>query len=168
MQAHYSSLGPARGLAEVLQSDINAIDSWCKECQMSLNHSKCGLLRITRNSQPIHYSYDVEGNLIKTTNKQKEIGVVVSKDLKWSLNVQAVSNNADKMSGFVKRSCFHASDPKVRKTLYLTLVRSLLDYCSQVLAPQITQDIQTLERVQRRSMKFIIIIASISNRYFIP
>ena len=42
--------------AEVLQSDINAIDSWCKEWQMSLNHSKCGLLRITRNSQPIHYS----------------------------------------------------------------------------------------------------------------
>jgi hypothetical protein len=26
------------------------------------------------------------------------------------------------MLGFVKRSCFHASDPKVRKTLYLTLV----------------------------------------------
>jgi hypothetical protein len=155
-------------LVEVLQSDINTIDSCCKECQMSLNHSKCGLLRITRNSQPIHYSYNVEANLIKTTNKQKDIGFVVSKDLKWSLNVQAVSNKADKMLGFVKTSCFHASDPKVRKTLYLTLVRSQLHYCSQVWAPQTFQDIQTLERVQRRSMKFIIIISSISNRYFIP
>jgi hypothetical protein len=75
--------------AEVLQSDINAIDSWCKEWQMSLNHSTCGLVRITRNSQPIHYSYNVEGNLLKTINKQKDIGVIVSKDLKWSLNVQA-------------------------------------------------------------------------------
>ena len=60
------------------------------------------------------------------------------------------------MLGFVKRSCFHASDPKVRKTLYLTLVRSQLGYCSQVWAPQTTHDIQTLERVQRRSTKFIL------------
>ena len=142
--------------AEVLQSDINAIDSWCKEWQMSLNHSKCGLPRITRNSQPIHYSYNVEDNLIKTINKQKDLGVIVSKDLKWSLNVQAVSNNANKMLGFVKRSCFHASDPKVRKTLYLTLVRSQLGYCSQVWAPQTTYEIQTLEGVQRRSTKFIL------------
>ena len=116
---------------------------------MSLNHSKCGLLRITRNSQPIHYSYNVEGNLLKTINKQKDIAVIVSKDLKWSLNVQAVSNKANKMLGFVKRSCFHESDPKVQKTLYLTLVGSQLGYCSQVWAPQTTHDIQTLERVQR-------------------
>jgi hypothetical protein len=39
--------------AEVLQSDINAIHSWCKEWQMSLNHSKCGLLSITRNSETL-------------------------------------------------------------------------------------------------------------------
>jgi hypothetical protein len=82
-----------------------------------------------------------------TINKQKDLGVIVSKDLKWSLDVQAVSNKANKMLGFVKRSCFHASDPKVRKTLCLTLVRSQLGYCSQVWAPQTTYDIQTLERV---------------------
>jgi hypothetical protein len=91
-----------------------------------------------------------------TINKQKDLGVIVSKDLKSSLDVQAVSNKANKMLGFVKRSCFHASDPKVRKTLCLTLVRSQLGYCSQVWAPQTTYDIQTLERVQRRSTKFIL------------
>jgi hypothetical protein len=31
------------------------------------------------------------------------------------------------MLGFVKRSCFHASDPKVRNTLYLTLVKRQRD-----------------------------------------
>ena len=96
------------------------------------------------------------GRQLQTINKQKDLGVIVSKDLKWSLNIQAVSNKANKMSGFVRRSCVHASDPKVRKTLYLTLVRSQLGYCSQVWAPQTTHDIQTLERVQRRSTKFIL------------
>jgi hypothetical protein len=94
--------------------------------------------------------------LIKTINKQKDLGVIVSRDLKWSVNVQAGSNKANKMLGFMKRSCFHASDPKVRKTMYLTLVRSQLSYCSQVWAPQTTHDIQILERVQRRSTKFIL------------
>ena len=45
---------------------------------------------------------------------------------------------------------------ETRKTLYLTLVRSKLTYCSQVWRPQYIKDIVKLEQVQRRATRFIL------------
>ena len=44
----------------------------------------------------------------------------------------------------------------VRRTLYLTLVRSKLCYASQVWAPQSITSIKRIERIQRRATKFIL------------
>ena len=45
---------------------------------------------------------------------------------------------------------------KCKKTLYLSLVRSQLVYCSQVWRPHLVKDIKLLEDVQRRASKFIL------------
>ena len=42
----------------------------------------------------------------------------------------------------------------VRRTLYLTLVRSKLCYASHVWAPQSVELIKRVERIQRRATKF--------------
>jgi hypothetical protein len=69
-----------------LRCYINAIASWCSEWQMDLNNSKCGLRRITRNPEPVQYSYNVQGTPIKFIDNQKDLSVIVnSKDLKWTL-----------------------------------------------------------------------------------
>ncbi len=44
----------------------------------------------------------------------------------------------------------------IKKSLYLSLVRSQLTYCSQLLFPSKIQDIILLERVQRRAAKYIL------------
>ena len=46
----------------------------------------------------------------------------------------------------------HAS----KKKLYLSLVRSRLTYCSQVWHPCLLEDIQAMEKVQRRATKYIL------------
>ena len=45
---------------------------------------------------------------------------------------------------------------QVKKTLYLTLVRPKLSYCSPLWRPYLIKDILLLERVQRRATKFIL------------
>uniref|UniRef100_A0A1X7VQL9 Uncharacterized protein n=1 Tax=Amphimedon queenslandica TaxID=400682 RepID=A0A1X7VQL9_AMPQE len=59
------------------------------------------------------------------------------------------------MLGLLKRS-FSCNNITVRKRLYVTLVRSLLSYCSQVWRPSLIRDIVNLERIQRRASKFIL------------
>ena len=51
-------------------------------------------------------------------------------------------------------STCHSSSTKLY--LYVSLVRSKLSYCSQVWRPHLIKDITNLEKVQRRSTKFIL------------
>ena len=142
--------------AEALQLDLNRIAEWCMKWQMELNQGKCCVLRVTRNTNPTLYQYRLHGQELKSVNKQRDLGVIVTEDLKWTTNVRDVSSKANRMLGYVKRASYDMREPKSRKILYLALVRSKLGYCSQVWAPQTVGDILSLERIQRRATKFIL------------
>ena len=58
------------------------------------------------------------------------------------------------MLGLIKRTCKGLDDPKTLCTLYCSLVRSNLEYCSVVWSPYTKRNIDKLERVQRRATKF--------------
>ncbi len=60
------------------------------------------------------------------------------------------------MLGYIRRSTLDIKSISVRRTLYLSLVRSPLCYGSQVWAPQSVNLIKRTERVQRRATKYIL------------
>ena len=62
---------------------------------------------------------------------------------------------AYKQLGLLKRT-FPTVHVSVKKNLYLSLVRSQLTYCSPVWRPQLLKHISFLEKVQRRSTKYIL------------
>ena len=64
--------------AELLQSDVRAIEEWCRVWQMDLNQSKCGILRVSRNVQPIQFPYLLHGETIKSVDHQKDLGVTIT------------------------------------------------------------------------------------------
>ena len=144
--------------SEILQSDLNNITRWCHDWRMELNKSKCVVLHITRSRAPAITQYTVLNSPISQTNSQKDLGMLITNDLKWNKQVQEVSFKANKMLGFVKRSSYDIYNQSVRKMLYLTLVRNQLAYGSQVWAPQTVNNILSLERIQRRATKFILLL----------
>ena len=95
--------------------------------------------------------YYLEHVPVKATLSQKDLGILITPDLKWNLHLQSVISKASRMLGFVRRSCFEVKDPRVRKSMYVTLVRSRLAYCSQVWGPQSLKLICSVERIQRRA-----------------
>ena len=60
------------------------------------------------------------------------------------------------MLGLIKRTCKGLDDPKTLRTLYCSLVRSNLEYCSVVWSPYTKRNTDKLERVQRRATKLIL------------
>ena len=113
-------------------------------------------MSITRSRQPITTKYTLQDNAMKPLTHQKDLGIVVTKDLKWKKQVEEISSKANSMLGFIRRTASVTHDIHVRKVLYLSLVRSKLGYASQVWAPQTVTDILTIERVQRGATKFIL------------
>ena len=97
----------------------------CQDWRMDLNRSKCTVMSITRNVSPV-----------LSTDAQKDLRILVCKDLKWNCHVLEAASKANRMLGFIQRSTLEVKIQSTRKALYKALVMSNLSYSSQVWAPQ--------------------------------
>ena len=71
---------------------------------------------------------------------EKDLGVWISEDLKWSKKCSNAANKAMVVLGMIKRSFSHISTESF-KILYNTYVRPHLKYCVQVWNPYLKKDI---------------------------
>ena len=65
---------------------------------MDLNQSKCGLLSITRNASPFHFTHQLFDVQVKTMEAQKDLGDLVTKHLKWNSQVLAAYSKASSLA----------------------------------------------------------------------
>ncbi|ORD93263.1 RTJK, partial [Enterospora canceri] len=137
---------------EVLQSDLDRLTSWANKWQMKFNVDKCKVLHIGRNND--HVQYSMNGKLLTAVNKEKDLGITISNDLKPSQHCSEVVKIANRLVGFIGRT-FENKSEKVILKLHNSLVRPHLEYCVQFWSPYYRKDIDKLERVQRRITKMI-------------
>lgn len=137
-----------------LQSDINSVLEWCNMWNMQLNVNKCKVMRISRvqNDTPRYFFNNVS---LEHVSCYKYLGVHISSTLSWDSHIQYITNNANRMLGFLKRN-FSTVPVSLKLLLYKTLVRSKLDYASSIWDPG--TDVLTLavEAVQNRSARYIL------------
>ena len=106
-----------------------------------------GLINVKNN-------YKLHGrNLIKVT-EEKDLGVIITNDLKCAAQCSAASRKANTVLGFIARN-FDYKTPEVITRLYTSLVRPHLEYAVQFWSPCYQKDIKKLESVQRRATKLI-------------
>ena len=137
---------------ETLQSDLDRLTHWANEWQMKFNIEKCKVLHIGSNNNKLLYS--MNGQQLSAVNKEKDLGVLVTNDLKPGQHCSQVVKTANKLVGFIGR-VFENKSEKVILKLYNSLVRPHLEYCVQFWSPYYSKDIEKLERVQRRITKMI-------------
>ena len=76
--------------------------------------------------------YTIAGNSLTVTDSKKDLRVPASSNLTWRLNVSIVVVKANRMLGFVRRRASHDLGLDNTRLLYLTFVRALLGYGSEV------------------------------------
>ncbi len=122
---------------------------------MTLNCLKCKVMHFGKNNPKIDYFLtDKNGDRVKLeeTVCERDLGVFISNDLKWSKHVNIIVNRASFILGKFRRT-FISKDEKLWKKLYLTYVRPHLEFAVQVWNPYLKKDIHLLEKVQRRASK---------------
>ena len=77
-------------------------------------------------------------------------------DLSWKSHVLTIVSKANKMLGLLKRTCPLITDTRIRRTLYLSLVKSQLCYATEVWSPASIKLKTIIERVQRRATRWIL------------
>ena len=111
---------------------------------------------ITRKINPVNSSYTIKGSPLERVTTERDLGVWVSDDLTWSKQVNEQAGRANKILGYIKRNTQSIQDTSLRRLMYLTQVRPLSGYASQIWAPQSVQPISCIERTQRRATKYIL------------
>ena len=145
-----------------LQQDLNSLSAWSTDWKLSFNELKCILLSFqSSNTSALTpttttTSYQVNGHVIAPKSQHRDLGVVMSHDLSWTGHLSLIVKQAYKKLGLLRRSFSATTSISAKKSLYLSLVRSQLVYCSQVWHPHLVKDIKLLEDVQRRASKFIL------------
>ena len=137
---------------ESMQRDIDILLDWANKWLMDFNASKCKTLHIGRTN--FKKNYAMRDTPITSTCVEKDLGVLISDDLKSTKQSIESVNKANKILGLIGRA-FEIKSERAILNLYSSLVRPHLEYCVQFWSPSLRKDISRIERVQRRATKMI-------------
>jgi len=117
--------------------------------KLNLYGSKCKLMTFFRVSP--HYStYTLSGCALDRISHADDLGVYMDPRLKFSDHITTMVNKARGVLAFIKRWSKEFDDPYVTNTLFISLVRPILEYCAPVWSPQYGVHIDRIESVQKK------------------
>ena len=119
---------------------------------MSFNVDKCKIMHLGYGNAK--YEYELNNTTLSESTGEKDLGVLIDNDLKFSPHIKSIVAKANRMIGLIKIS-FENIDEDMFKVLYNTLIRPLIEYCVQAWSPYQQKDIILLENVQRRATKLV-------------
>jgi ribonucleases P/MRP protein subunit RPP40 len=93
---------------------------------MQFNVKKCKVMHIGKKN--IRFEYSMDGVVLQTVEAEKDLGVVISHDLKISNQCMQAYVNANKMLGMIDRTIANKHSDIMMK-LYKSLVRCHIEYC---------------------------------------
>ena len=140
--------------AKILQDDLNNLQKWEDLWLMSFHPEKCVTMRITNKRNTSNHDYTIHGHKLECVDTAKYLGVTLQSKLSWSTHIATTARKADNTRAFLQRN-FRSCPRQIRAQCYSTLVRPILEYSSPVWDPHLQKDIDTLEKVQRRSARFV-------------
>ena len=144
------------GSCESLQQSLNHLTMWSHENNISFIASKCKELTVTRKSNPLCFDYHLGDTTLVYLRKEKDLGCIITNHLTWDQQVLVVVYKANKMLGLLRRTRPLLTNTKVRRSLYLSLVKCHLDYATQIWSPALTSLNIKIENVQRRATRWIL------------
>ena len=139
---------------QALQNDIDELLHWCQENGMKMNTSKCKVISFSRRLDAINHSYYIDSKSLERVNSICDLGVTVDSRLRFHEHVSSTTAKAFAVLGFIRRQTTHFTDVYTLKTLYCSLVRSILEYAVPIWAPYQVVHVVKLERVQKQFIRF--------------
>ena len=135
-----------------LQNDLDRLVKWSMKWQMLFNFGKCKCLHTGHGN--LNVNYKMGDTILGTTVKEKDLGVTISADMNVSEQCGIAASKGNQILGLIRRNITYKGK-KLIIPLYKAIVRPHLEYCIQAWRPYRKNDIDTLERIQRRATKMI-------------
>ena len=107
-----------------LQNDLDRLLDWTKTLGIEFNFSNLKVSRLTRKKVPFERDYCLGDCKLNRVIVEKDIGILVYHNLNWNEHIDFIASKSHRMLNLLYRTCKEISDTQVKKTLYLSWVRS--------------------------------------------
>ena len=136
-----------------LEQDIDRISSWAKKWKIILNPSKTVCLTVTRTHREM-FPLFMDGVFITEVYEHKHLGMYLQRNGRWGFNTDYMVGRASKRL-FVLRNYTRNFNRVTLKQLYISYIRPLLEYGSQVWSNLTLAEEDQLEEIQRCAIRII-------------
>ena len=119
---------------------------------LEFNAKKCEIMHFGRKNQK--YDYTLNDAVLTKKDEVKDLGIIVTPNLKPSTHVARIAAKANSMLGRVKRA-FTFMYNHMLNNLYPSLIRSAMEFDVPACSPKLNKDIVKLEKVQSRATKMV-------------
>ena len=137
---------------------------------MQFHPNKCKVLPVTGRLTPTqrliqelpftnhysHFVYSLGDTHLDSVDSERDLGLVVTRELDWTSQCEKIYSRANQRLGLTRRTCHFLTKSNRRRVLYLAMVRSQFEHCSQIWRPTTRTLLDKLERLQRRAVKWIL------------
>ena len=137
---------------EELQEALDQLCIWAEKWGMVFNVGKCKVMHMGHHNPA--FSYTMNGHVLEETKEERDIGVIVSANMKPTAQCMRAAKTAQTVLGQLSRA-FHYRDRHVFMRLYKQYVRPHLEFSTQAWAPWTEGDRSCLEKVQQRAVKMV-------------
>ncbi|XP_055590035.1 uncharacterized protein LOC129742197 [Uranotaenia lowii] len=131
-----------------LQRQFNLFATWCSNNCLALNRSKCSIITFSRKRHPILADYFLSDHLIARVDHINDLGVVLDQKLYFKTHTNYIVDKASRCLGLIFRVTKDFRDVYCLKSLYCSLVRSILEYASAVWSPFYQNGADRIEALQ--------------------
>jgi ribonucleases P/MRP protein subunit RPP40 len=135
-----------------LQMSLDGLVQWAVKWGMQFNVKKCKVMHLGRNN--LKTGYKMDGTDLEVTREEKDIGVIISDNLKPAAQCAKAARTTQAVLGQITRA-FRYRDKSVFLQLYKQYVRPHLEFAVQAWSPWLQADKEVLEKVQRRAVSIV-------------
>ena len=144
--------------AKDLQKSLNIVNDWIKKWKLLLNADKSEHVTLRQDTSKTLF---IGNQSIPKVNYVKDLGVILSNDIKWNAHIGKIRSKANILSHTILRT-FKTNDTSLLTNLFKTYVRPVMEYNTCTWSPYLKGDIQNAESVQRMYTKRLCQRANIS------
>lgn len=111
-------------------------------------------MRITHKKRPLLFFYTANNVLLSEVQEYKYLGVWISNDLSWTKHIDVVTAKCLRKLFFLRHSLKSAT-PDLRLLAYNSIIRPIMEYAVVIWDPFTRNNIEKLERIQKKAVRFI-------------
>jgi hypothetical protein len=141
-------------LKNMINIDLKYIQKWSKRWLVKFNPSKTDIMVFSANNQQNDLIFDFNSTLIQTVNTHKHLGVIFSCDCKWTKHINTIIERASKQLNILRKLKFKLNRQYL-ENIYITFIRPILEYGSEVWDNCGAVNSDRLEKVQTEAARIV-------------